>query len=228
MLPVMLAWRRFMGHVPRAVSAAMVLVVLTLCAAWLMRSCARMPGEAARAAGEPAVELARRIADGVARRLQFRPEVRIGRETVLQAQTPILQLATVRREFTHEYEWEHQWLGSTKRLRLRGTFAAKAGFDLARDFHLELDPRDSRVVLVWPEPEVLGVEMLSYQAEETEGFWNKLGAEERTAAVNALLDSARESAARHGNLTTEAQRLLEQQIGEAVAESGAVWGGPKD
>ncbi len=83
-------------------------------------------------------------------------------------------------------------------------------------------------MLVWPEPEVLGVEMLSYQAEETEGFWNKLGAEERTAAVNALLDSARESAARHGNLTTEAQRLLEQQIGEAVAESGAVWGGPKD
>lgn len=205
-----------------------MLVVLTLCAAWLMRSCARMPGEAARAAGEPAVELARRIADGVARRLQFRPEVRIGRETVLQAQTPILELATVRREFAHQYEWEHQWLGSTKRLQLRGTFAAKAGFDLARDFYLELDPRDSRVVLVWPEPEVLGVEMLSYAAEETEGFWNKLSAEERTAAVNALLESARESASCHGDLTTEAQRLLERQVGEAVAESGAVWGGPKD
>lgn len=205
-----------------------MLVVLTLCAAWLMRSCARMPGEAARAAGEPAVELARRIADGVARRLQFRPEVRIGRETVLQAQTPILELATVRREFAHQYEWEHQWLGSTKRLQLRGTFAAKAGFDLARDFYLELDPRDSRVVLVWPEPEVLGVEMLSYEAEETEGFWNKLSAEERTAAVNALLESARESASHHGDLTTEAQRLLERQVGEAVAESGAVWGGPKD
>lgn len=217
-----------MGHLPRAISAALVLVVLTLCAAWLMRSCARMPGEAARAAGEPAVELARRIADGVARRLQFRPEVRIGRETVLQAQTPILELATVRREFAHQYEWEHQWLGSTKRLQLRGTFAAKAGFDLARDFYLELDPRDSRVVLVWPEPEVLGVEMLSYEAEETEGFWNKLSAEERTAAVNALLESARESASRHGDLATEAQRLLERQVGEAVAESGAVWGGLKD
>jgi hypothetical protein len=217
-----------MGHLPRAISAALVLVVLTLCAAWLMRSCARMPGEAARAAGEPAVELARRIADGVARRLQFRPEVRIGRETVLQAQTPILELATVRREFAHQYEWEHQWLGSTKRLQLRGTFAAKAGFDLARGFYLELDPRDSRVVLVWPGPEVLGVEMLSYEAEETEGFWNKLSAEERAAAVNALLESARESASRHGDLTTEAQRLLERQVGEAVAESGGVWGGPKD
>lgn len=217
-----------MKRIPRAVSAALVLVVLTLCAAWLMRSCARMPGEAARAAGEPAVELARRIADGVARRLPFRPEVRIGRETVLQAQTPILELATVRREFAHQYEWEHQWLGSTKRLRLRGTFAAKAGFDLARDFYLELDPRDSRVVLVWPEPEVLGVEMLSYEAEEAEGFWNKLSAEERAAAVNTLLESARETASQQGNLTAEARRLLEEGMRAAVTESGGVWGGPKD
>jgi hypothetical protein len=217
-----------MRRVPRAVSAAFVLIVLTLCLAWLMRSCARMPGEAARATAEPAVELARRIADGVARRLRFHPEVRVGRETVLQAQMPALELATVRREFTHEYEWEHQWLGSTKRLRLRGTFAAKAGFDLHEDFYLELDPRDSRVVLVWPEPRLLAVEMLSYDAEETEGFWNKLSAEERTGAVNALLASARESASRHGNLMAEAQRMLEQQVGAAVTESGGVWGGPKD
>jgi len=217
-----------MKRVPRAIWATFLLIVLTLCVTWLMRECSRMPGEAARAAGEPAVELARRIADGVARRLQFYPEVRIGRETVLQAQTPALELATVRREFTHEYEWEHQWLGSTKGLRLRGNFAAKAGFDLTRDFYLEVDPRDSRVALVWPAPQVLGVEMLSYQAEETEGFWNKLSAEERTEAVNALLASARESAEQQGDLTAEAKRLLEQQVGAAVTESGGIWGGPKD
>jgi hypothetical protein len=217
-----------MRHFPRAVGAAFLLVVLTLCAAWLMRACARVPGEAARAAGEPVAELARRIADGVARRLQFHPEVRIGRETVLQAQQPALELATVRREFTHEYNWEHQWLGSTKRLRLRGTFAAKAGFDLTKDFYLVVDPADSRVAVVWPEPQVLGVEMLSYRAEETEGFWNKLSPEERTEAVNALLASARESAERHGHLTAEAQRLLEEQIGAAVTESGGIWSGPKD
>ncbi len=217
-----------MQRVPRAVSAAFVLIVLTLCVTWLMRACARMPGEAARATTEPAVELARRIADGVARRLQFHPEVRVDRETVLQAQTPVLELATVRQEFTHEYEWEHQWLGSTKRLRLRGVFAAKAGFNLSEDFYLEVDPRDSRVMLVWPDPQVLGVEMLSYKAEETEGFWNKLSAEERTEAVNALLASARKSVLRHGNLTAEAQRMLEQQVAAAVTESGGIWGGRKD
>ena len=200
-------------------------MVLTLCVAWLMRSCARMPGEAARAAGEPAVELGRRIVDGLSRRLQLRPEVRVGRETVLAGETAVAELATVRREFTHEYAWEHQWLGSTKRLRLRGNFAAKAGFDLHGNFRVEIDPQDLRVQVALPPPRVLGVEMLSYDAEEEDGFWNKLNPEEREEAVNALLASARAAAESDAALRAEAQRLLEFQIAEAVAESGGQWGG---
>ena len=202
---------------------AIVLIVLTLCATWLMRSCARMPGEAAQAAAEPAVELARRVVDGIARRLQFRPEVRVDQVTVLQAETPILELATVRREFNHDYDWEHQWLGSTKRLHLRGTFAAKAGVDLNEKFYLEVDSRDLRVKAEFADPRVLGVEMLAYRAEEEEGYWNKLGAEEREQAVNALLASAREVAAKDASLTVEARRMIDAQIAAAVTESGGQW-----
>lgn len=208
-----------MKKVPRAISVAIVLVVLTLCATWLMRSCARMPGEAAQAASEPAVELAKRIADGISRRLQLRPEIRVDRQTVLEAETPVLELATVRREFAHEYEWEHQWLGSTKRLRLRGVFAAKAGFDLNEKFFLEIRSDDLSVDIGLPEPRVLGVEMIGYRAEEEEGFWNKLSAEEREQAVNALIASARRSAELDDGLTGEAQRMLEVQIGQAVEEA---------
>ena len=214
-----------MKRLPWAVSAGILLVVLTLCLAWLMRSCARMPGEAARAAGEPAVELGRRIVDGLSRRLQLRPEVRVGRETVLAAETALAELATVRREFAHEYTWEHQWLGSTKRLRLRGTFAAKAGFDLQGNLRVEIDPQDLRVQVVLPPPRVLGVEMLSYKAEEEDGFWNKLNPQEREEAVNALLTSARATAEADTGLRDEAQRMLEFQIAETVAESGGQWGG---
>lgn len=214
-----------MKRLPWAVSTGILLVVLTLCVTWLMRSCARMPGEAARAAGEPAVELGRRIVDGLARRLQLRPEVRVGRETVLAAETAVAELATVRREFAHEYIWEHQWLGSTKRLRLRGNFAAKAGFDLSGNFHLEIDPQSLRVQVALPPPRVLGVEMLSYKAEEEDGFWNKLNPQEREEAVNALLASARATADADPSLRDEAERMLEFQIAEAVAESGGQWDG---
>ena len=212
-----------MPRLPRAVSISIVLVVLTLCAAWLMRSCARMPGEAGRAAAEPAVELAKRIADGVSRRLQFRPEVRIDQVTVLERETPVLELAAVRREFAHDYEWEHQWLGSTKRLHLRGTFAAKAGYDLNEKFYFEIDSNDLQVELGLPEPRVLGVEMVAYRAEEEEGYWNKLSAEEREQAVNALLASARAAAAKDAALLGEARRMLDVQVGEVVRE--AVSGG---
>lgn len=218
-----------MPSMPRAVSISFVLIVLTLCAAWLMRSCARMPGEAGRAAAEPAVELAKRITDGIARRLQFRPEVRIDRQTVLQGDTAVLELATVRRDFVHDYEWEHQWLGSTKRLRLRGTFQAKAGFDLNDKFYLEVDPDSLRVELGLPEAQLLGVEMLDYRAEEEDGFWNKLNAEERTAAANALLESARAAASNDEALKQEARRMLEAQVGQAVTEAGGLLGpGAKD
>ena len=184
-----------------------------------MRACARMPGEAAQAAAEPAVELAKRIADGISRRLQLRPEIRVDRQTVLEAETPVLELAAVRREFAHEYEWEHQWLGSTKRLRLRGVFAAKAGFDLNEKFFLEIRSDDLSVDIGLPEPRVLGVEMIGYRAEEEEGFWNKLSAEEREQAVNALIASARRTAELNDGLTGEAQRMLEVQIGQAVGEA---------
>ena len=208
-----------MPRLPRAVSISIVLIVLTLCAAWLMRSCARMPGEAGRAAAEPAVELAKRIADGVSRRLQFRPEVRIDQVTVLERETPVLELATVRREFAHDYEWEHQWLGSTKRLHLRGTFAAKAGYDLNEKFYFEINSDDLQVQLGLPEPRVLGVEMVAYRAEEEEGYWNKLSAEEREQAVNALLQSARAAAAKDAALLGEARRMLDVQVGEVVREA---------
>ncbi len=212
-----------MKRIPRALSAAIVLVALTFCAVWLMRSCARLPGEAVRSAGEPAVELARRIADGVARRLQFRPEVRVDRVTVVEGVAPVLELVTLRRDFRHEYEWEHQWLGSTKRLRLRGTFAAKAGFNLQEGFRLEVDSRDLGVQAEFPGPRLLGVEMTGYEAEEEEGLWNRLSPEERTEAVNALLASARAAADRDGKLTTEAQQMFEQQLGELVTKEGGSW-----
>ena len=216
-----------MPRLLRAVSISIVLIVLTLCAAWLMRSCARMPGEAGRAAAEPAVELAKRIADGISRRLQFRPEVRIDQVTVLERETPVLELATVRREFAHDYEWEHQWLGSTKRLHLRGTFAAKAGYDLNEKFYFEIDSNDLQVELGLPEPRVLGVEMIAYRAEEEEGYWNKLSTEEREQAVNALLASARAAAATDAALLGEARRMLDVQVGEVVGEAGSEGGSLK-
>ena len=79
----------------------------------------------------------------------------------------------------------------------------------------------------FPDARVLGVEMIAYRTEEEEGYWNKLSAEEREQAVNALLASAREAAAKDPSLTAEARRMLDAQIAAAVTQSGGQWQ-PKD
>jgi hypothetical protein len=110
---------------------------------------------------------------------------------------------------------------------LRGTFAAKAGYDLNEKFYFEINSNDLQVELGLPEPRVLGVEMIAYRAEEEEGYWNKLSAEEREQAVNALLASARAAAAKDTALLGEARRMLDVQVGEVVGEAGSEGGGLK-
>ena len=111
---------------------------------------------------------------------------------------------------------------------MRGPFAAKAGVDLNEKFYLEVDSRDLRVKAEFAEPRVLGVEMLAYRAEEDEGYWNRLSAEEREQAVNAMMASAREAAAQDAGLTAEARRMLDVQIAAAVTESGGQWQAEKE
>jgi hypothetical protein len=62
----------------------------------------------------------------------------VNNTVVLQQQTPILELATLSQNFRHEYEWTNTRLGSTKKIKIKGSFEAKAGFDLNKRFALEI------------------------------------------------------------------------------------------
>jgi hypothetical protein len=216
-----------MKPVHLAVAFAIVVAAVAGTSVFVVRSCARIPlGEAERAlalgdeAAHKAVDLAKRIVDGLERRLQLRPEIRIDRETEVTVDRALLQLATVTREFTHEFRWRHEWAGSTKSLRLRGRFAASAGFDLGESFHLDIDSRDLSVNLSLPPPRVLSCELIDYTAEEDEGWWNRITPEERHRAVNAMIAGARRSMEGNEELRREARRTLETQMAEVITESG--------
>lgn len=200
-------------RLPRTVAVIAVMVAATACSVWWMRSCARLPGDMA-------AEVGRRLAEGLRETLQLQPEVKIDRVTVLGPGAPAAEYVSAKREFTHDYKWEHQWLGSTKKLRLRGVFLASAGFDLRERFAVDIDPRDLSVALEIPEPRILGVEMRRYTADEEQGYWNWLGADEREGAVNALLASARKAAADEAPLLEEARREFVGRIAQVVRDSG--------
>lgn len=167
-------------------------------------------------------DIARSLADGVAHAFNFTPQVKIEETVVIEQNTPIAELATVARDLMVEYSWSHRWLGSTKTITLRGTYTAKAGFDLKEPFSLTIRESPLRVEASMPAPKLLSLQMNSYMILEDEsGWWNRISDADREQAVRELQHVAQEKAKNSGMLD-EARSTIEQRIKEIVNRNGAI------
>jgi hypothetical protein len=102
-------------------------------------------------------------------------------------------------------------------VKLHGTFAVKAGFDLRQGLAVDVRPQD--IILQLPHAQLLGVEQehLDVLAFEN-GFWNRISADDVQNELSILPQLAREKAMA-GNLTEEAERSLQQQLEQRVHTS---------
>ncbi len=167
-------------------------------------------------------ELARATADGLKTMFQVTPRVTINETVIIEQSSPILEVATVSRPLLVDHDWSHTWLGSTKILHVRGTFTAKAGYNLKRPFDIEIIPSPLSVKARLPEPELLSMQMDSFVVLLDEnGWWNRLSEEDRTNAVRTLQSTARSKAERSGILE-EVRRSAEDRIRELVERNGAL------
>jgi len=167
-------------------------------------------------------ELARTTAEGFRTLFQVTPRVTVNETVVIEQNSPILEVATVTRPLLVDYEWSHTWLGSTKTLHVRGTFTAKAGFDLKKPFEIGIASSPLRVTARLPRPELLSLQMDSIEVLLDEnGWWNRLTEEDRTGAVMALQSAARSKAMNSGILE-DARRSAEERVRELVERNGAV------
>jgi hypothetical protein len=165
---------------------------------------------------EKSYALARKVAKDVIQALQFQPKVTIGSEVVYEQSAPILELATVERRFAQSYSWENKWLGSTKRIELRGTFLAKAGYDMTKRFEVDISADGKDVRATVPAAQILSVELQSEKImQDEEGLWNALSSEDRENAKNELLKLARANVER-SNLKSQADDELMRRLREAA------------
>ena len=166
-------------------------------------------------------ELAHATADGIRSLFQLTPRVTINQIVVIEQNSPILEVATVSRPLFVDHEWSHTWLGSTKSLHVRGAFTAKAGYDLKKPFEIEIIPSPLSVKARLPDPELLSLQMDSFEVLLDEsGWWNRLTEEDRTNAVITLQEIARSKAETSGILE-EVRRSAEERIRELVERNGA-------
>ena len=144
----------------------------------------------------------------------LQPRVTINNRVYMEQTTPTSELVVLSRRIEVEHELLHTWVGSSKRVKLHGTFVVKAGFDLQHN--LSIDIRPNEIIVQLPRARVLGIEQDQMDVLAFEnGLWNRISGEDMQSELSILPQLAREKA-EESDLPAEAERTLQQQIEERV------------
>ncbi|MFN2508928.1 MAG: DUF4230 domain-containing protein [Chthoniobacterales bacterium] len=159
-------------------------------------------------------QLGRKVRDAFVEIVRVQPRITINDRVYLEETTAVAELAILSRRIEVEHEFEHTWAGSTKRVKLHGTFKVKGGFDLRQN--LSIDVRDQEIAVRLPHASILGVEQEQVEVLEFEnGFWNRISADDVENELAVLPRLAREKAEQSG-LAAEAEVTLKKQLEERL------------
>jgi hypothetical protein len=196
------------------ISAGAVLMMLLVAAPISMHYMVKAPVDGA-------LLLAEKTAAGFKEMFNFTPKITLNETVVIEENLPIAELATVKRDLWVEHSWQHTFMGSTKKITVRGVYASKAGFDLQQPFTVKINRDDMKVVTQMPEPKILSLELKNYElSNEKDGMWNKLSQRDRENAVRALQRIARDKA-ETSDIKQEAKSSVETRIREIAERNGA-------
>ena len=144
----------------------------------------------------------------------LQPRITINNRIYLEQTTPVSELVVLSRRIEVEHELLHTWVGSSKRVKLHGTFTVKAGFDLRQN--LAVDVRPDEIVVQLPHAQILGIEENQVDVLAFEnGFWNRISGEDVQGELSILPQLAREKTTENG-LPAEAERALQQQLNDRI------------
>ena len=144
----------------------------------------------------------------------LQPRITINDRIYMEQTTPVSEVVVLSRRIEVEHELLHTWAGSSKRVKLHGTFIAKAGFDLRKG--LSIDIRPDEIIVQLPHAQVLGVEQQQLDVLAFEnGLWNRISGQDVQSELSVLPELARNKAA-ETELPAEAEKTLQQQLEQRV------------
>ena len=145
---------------------------------------------------------------------QLEPRITINNRIYMEQTRPVSELVVLSRRIEVEHEFLHSWVGSSKRVKLHGTFNAKAGFDLRQN--VSIDIRSNEIIVQLPHAQVLGIEQGQVDVLAFEnGLWNRISGEDLQKEMSILPRLAREKAT-ESSLPAEAEHALRQQIEQRI------------
>ncbi len=144
----------------------------------------------------------------------LQPRITINDRVYMEQTTPVSELVVLSRRIEVEHELLHTWVGSSKRVKLHGTFVAKAGFDLRKG--LSIDIRPDQIMVQLPHAQILGVEQQQIDVLAFEnGLWNHISGQDVQSELSALPELAWKKAAESG-LSAKAEETLQQQLEQRI------------
>ena len=179
-----------------------------------VRSCLDLP---ARMAAKTAQGVREGITEVFVDLLHVRPEVREGTKVTWGQTAARTEIVVAEKKIRVEYDWDHQWMGSRKTIRLGQEYLVKAGFDLEKPFWVEMGPGPGEATACLPPAEILAVSPVgSPTYVDDDGWWNKVTDADRATAMAKLADEAKLQAKRSGIL-----RQAEEMTGSRLTELAA-------
>src|SRR5438067_9178551 len=144
----------------------------------------------------------------------LQPRITINDHVYMEQTTPVSELVVLSRRIEIENELVHTWLGSSKRVKLHGTFIAKAGFDLRKGLSIDIRPNEIMVQL--PHAQILGVEQQQIDVLAFEnGLWNRISGQDIQSELSVLPELAWKKAAQ-SELPAEAEQTLQKQLEQRI------------
>jgi hypothetical protein len=186
--------------------AAMVVIIFLRLESWPARTARQSTAELER--------LGKSLRAAFIDIAHLQPRITINDRVYMEQTMPVSELVVLSRRVEVEHELLHTWVGSSKRVKLHGTFIAKAGFDLRKD--LAVDVRPQEIVVQLPHAQILGVEQQQVDVLAFEnGLWNRISGQDVQSELSALPDLAWKKAAESG-LSAQAEQTLQQQLEQRI------------
>lgn len=165
------------------------------------------------------LSIAKELAETVKNTFGLTPQVTINQRVIFKRTNEILELAMLEQDFDVEHETSHKWMGSEKRISLRGAYRAKIGFDLQQGFNIEIRRgrffSPGRIVLRLPRAEVLSVEPLDVQKTASSGLINWVTNRDIETAMQELAALAQDKASKL-DMLEDAEKRIENRLNEAL------------
>src|SRR5205085_4222120 len=144
----------------------------------------------------------------------LQPRITVNNRTVVDQAMPTAELAILERQLKVKREFLHTWAGSSKRIKLSGTFLAKAGFDLRQD--VAVDVRPDEILIRLPHAQIVGIEEKHVDVLSLEnGLWNRISGADLQNELAQLPEMARHQA-EEVSLPAEAELELQRQLSKRI------------